>query len=316
MAVLAASAPPNPHSFKLGVSAYLDGLPAPVLGRLYEAPSSCLAIFRLLPPNARYIVLNLLWNDVGVSRTDLDLIARRSEGKRCVASISASTDRRRQMESSLAALARLHILGLAGPQQLLRVDPAFGQSLRYALTGGCAHSLLRPADGAAARGHRSARHATHLTTTRPPRPSSTTTPRSDGRCVAAHTAALTSQTILHFLVGSESSRRPGDSVLRLLEHSELMTRTGKRYDITARGFQFLLEEVNTQLWDLLLQYIGLAEREGKDPVDVLGFYFMLGSLTLGQDYAVEHLTDTQQACVDDLVALGLIYQSAVCSAAR
>jgi len=89
-----------------------------------------------------------------------------------------------------------------------------------------------------------------------------------------------------------------------------MTRTGKRYDITARGFQFLLEEVNTQLWDLLLQYIGLAEREGKDPVDVLGFYFMLGSLTLGQDYAVEHLTDTQQACVDDLVALGLIYQSA------
>ena len=123
--------------------------------------------------------------------------------------------------------------------------------------------------------------------------------------------ALIAQTILHFLVGSESSRRPGDSVLRLLEHSGLMTRTGKRYDITARGFQFLLEEVNTQLWDLLLQYIGLAEREGKDPVDVLGFYFMLGSLTLGQDYAVEHLTETQQACVDDLVALGLIYQYAV-----
>ena len=138
MAVLAASAPPNPHSFKLGVSAYLDGLPAPVLGRLYEAPSSCLAIFRLLPPNARYIVLNLLWNDLGVSRADLDLIARRSEGKRCGNDLSsASTDPRRQMESSLAALARLHIIGIAGPQQLLRVDPAFGQSLRHALTGGC-----------------------------------------------------------------------------------------------------------------------------------------------------------------------------------
>lgn len=130
---VAASAPPNPHSFKLGVSAYLDSLPGSVLGRLYEAPSSCLAIFRLLPPNARSIVLNLLWNDVGVSRADLDLTARRSEGKR-------------QLESSLAALARLHILGLSGPDQLLRIDPAFGQSLRFALTGGCVSERQRVAD--------------------------------------------------------------------------------------------------------------------------------------------------------------------------
>lgn len=29
--------------------------------------------------------------------------------------------------------------------------------------------------------------------------------------------------------------------------------------ITSRGFQFLLEEVNTQLWGLLLKYLELAE---------------------------------------------------------
>lgn len=29
--------------------------------------------------------------------------------------------------------------------------------------------------------------------------------------------------------------------------------------ITSKGFQFLLEDVNTQLWDLLLQYLEEAQ---------------------------------------------------------
>lgn len=52
--------------------------------------------------------------------------------------------------------------------------------------------------------------------------------------------------------------------------------------ITSRGFQFLLEDVNTQLWDLLLQYLSLAESNDLDIVDVLACLFMLGSLELGK----------------------------------
>lgn len=49
-------------------------------------------------------------------------------------------------------------------------------------------------------------------------------------------------------------------------------------NITSKGFQFLLEDVNTQLWDLLLEYLEQAE----DTVQTLGFLFLLGSLELGK----------------------------------
>lgn len=81
------------------------------------------------------------------------------------------------------------------------------------------------------------------------------------------------------MVGSEFKGRPGDRVLQLLVQSGLMISTFVRsapliiaciltpgrlhrsgnsltnLKITSEGFQFLLEEVNTQLWDLLLEYL-------------------------------------------------------------
>ena len=58
--------------------------------------------------------------------------------------------------------------------------------------------------------------------------------------------------------------------------------------ITSKGFQFLLEDTNTQLWNLLLKYLESAEEREMDLVEVLSFLFMLGSLELGRvrfDYA-------------------------------
>nr|KAJ3422193.1 RNA polymerase II transcription factor B 52 kDa subunit [Polyrhizophydium stewartii] len=61
--------------------------------------------------------------------------------------------------------------------------------------------------------------------------------------------------------------------------------------ITSKGFQFLLQDqLNMQL------------------VEVLNFFFQLGSLELGQDYSIETLTPTQKHMLDDLKHLGLIYQ--------
>ena len=45
-----------------------------------------------------------------------------------------------------------------------------------------------------------------------------------------------------------------------------------------------------------------------DPVDVLSFLFMLGSLELGQDYSKINLSPTQAQMLDDLADFGLIYQ--------
>lgn len=46
-----------------------------------------------------------------------------------------------------------------------------------------------------------------------------------------------------------------------------------------------------------------------DPVDVLSFLFMLGSLELGQDYSKANLTPTQLQMLEDLGDFGIVYQS-------
>jgi transcription initiation factor TFIIH subunit 4 len=47
-----------------------------------------------------------------------------------------------------------------------------------------------------------------------------------------------------------------------------------------------------------------------DPVQVLSFLFMLGSLTLGQDYSTAPLTQTQLQMLYDLSDLGIVYRHA------
>jgi transcription initiation factor TFIIH subunit 4 len=57
------------------------------------------------------------------------------------------------------------------------------------------------------------------------------------------------------------TRRPSRGVLNLLQKSDLMqaseSETGLH--ITNKGFQFLLQDVNTQVWAFLLQYLDMAE---------------------------------------------------------
>lgn len=122
------------------------------------------------------------------------------------------------------------------------------------------------------------------------------------------------ESILHYMVGSEGADLPRPPVLYLLRASGLMQHASpKRPDdsdltITSRGFQFLLEDVNTQLWDLLLSYLSMADARHMDLVDVLSFLFLLGSLQLGQDYSTEDLPDTQLHMLEDFRDYGLIYQ--------
>ncbi|KAH3672839.1 hypothetical protein WICMUC_004061 [Wickerhamomyces mucosus] len=117
------------------------------------------------------------------------------------------------------------------------------------------------------------------------------------------------ETILHFMVGTELNEIPSAGVLSLLRHSGLMDgKTPKAMVITNEGFQFLLQDVNAQLWALLLQYLRMAESLQMDPVDVLNFIFMLGSLELGKDYSLSVLSETQLNMLEDLRDYGLIYQ--------
>ncbi|VEU21760.1 DEKNAAC102565 [Brettanomyces naardenensis] len=148
------------------------------------------------------------------------------------------------------------------------------------------------------------------------------------------------ENILHFMVGSEIKDYPSIGVLTLLRYSGLMELPSDRKSredidsgegfvvddhyidgertppsgrelksllITKNGFQFLLQEINSQIWTLLLQYLKMSEKLMMNPVDVLNFIFMLGSLELGEGYPIKMLSDTQLIMLEDLIDYGLIY---------
>ncbi|CAI8507858.1 unnamed protein product [Pichia kudriavzevii] len=150
------------------------------------------------------------------------------------------------------------------------------------------------------------------------------------------------ENILHFMVGTEIKDIPSVEVLTLLRYSGLMElpsdrerrelangdidedddltyedvkssmniNTLRELKITKNGFQFLLQEISSQIWTLLIQYLILAEKRDMNPVEVLNFIFLMGSLQLGQGYDIKMLSRTQLIMLDELHNYGLIYHRA------
>ena len=258
--------------FKATVNEHLEGLPKQVQSRLYEAPATCLSIYRLLPPIAKFYIMTMLFYETPVALKDLD--------KWC-----KPTSRKFQFDS-LKRLRALHIIEEDSSGSHIRLHPTFRQNFRDCLTG----SQARNAFG-------------NLSTT--PDEQSVSIKFLDSFALQKW------ESILHFMVGTELSVTPSNSVLSLLKLGGLMEGTnkgGNRLNITNSGFQFLLQDINAQIWTLLLQYLNLTQDLNMDPVDVLNFIFILGSLELGKGYTVSSLSETQISMLADLRDYGLIYQ--------
>ncbi|KZO96539.1 transcription factor Tfb2 [Calocera viscosa TUFC12733] len=259
------------------IHSFLTTRPQTTLSRLYARPSACLAVFRLLDDVARQIVMSLLWLD---SKTGVDLTAW----------VSPSETARKHYTAAVLGLVRLHI-AKEGSGRIL-ILPAFQAGLRRALTGGGEHrSFGVPYLTAGGKDQM-------------------TTEQLDDYALERW------ESILHFMVSSGSSigrvPPPSNAVIYLLRRSGLMASIGGERNpdsrITSQGFQFLLEDSHTQLWDLLLQYLAMSEDQGRDLVEVIGFLFMLGSMQLGQEYSTENLSDTQKVMLQDFLDYGLIYR--------
>ncbi|KAM0787327.1 hypothetical protein ACM66B_003416 [Microbotryomycetes sp. NB124-2] len=274
-------------TFAVHLHAFLDRLSASMVGRLYETPASCLSIFRLLPETSRHIILGILWSESGMRMHELALWVRdrRSDG--------GQLGQRKHLRDSIEALRRLHIVSADGAldaldqaapldQVTLTLDSKFRRNLRLALTGGGAHGSFGT-------------------------PSKQYDDDVDVKTLDSY-AETRWEMVQHFMVASGIGgiARPSDNVLRLLLRSGLMSSPNdslQSMSITSRGFQFLLEDVNTQLWDLLLHYL----TEASDVVRVLGFLFMLGSMVLGRCYSTEHFSQDELALLRDLSDYGLVY---------
>ncbi|KAI0649176.1 transcription factor Tfb2 [Trametes meyenii] len=243
-----------------------------MLTRLYQKPSACLSIFRLLRPLERQIVMNLLWLDVQIPPSTMAAWVTR-EGKK-------------PYQDALSTLSRLHILPPSVTKHAL--NPTFKSSMRQAITGGGtsgSFGVLTENDG---------KH-----------------PPPEVEALDAY-ALERWETILYYMVSSGTGQfpaKPSAGVLYLLQRSELMSSVrGNALQITSTGFQFLLHPPHVQLWELLLQYLQMAEERQMDLVEVISFLLMLSTTELGKDYSTENLSATQKAMLEDLRDYGLIKQ--------
>ncbi|KAJ7590227.1 transcription factor Tfb2-domain-containing protein [Mycena floridula] len=260
------TSPEKPHA----LLPFLQSQTAAALSRLYQKPSSCLSIFRLLPPLERQIIMNLVWLETSVSAATLTQWVVR--------------DQRKTYDAALSTLSRLQIL--ANSVIKLALNPIFKASFRQALTGGgTSGSFGVPAE---------------RDDKRPPPDIETLDSYSLERW----------ETILHYMVSSgtgQNPTKPSQGVLHVLEQSGLMAKQQSAVlQITSAGFQFLLHSPHEQLWDLLLQYLHMAVT--MDLVEVLGFLFMLSTMELGREYSTENLSETQKVMLSDLRDYGLLWQ--------
>ncbi|PLW49662.1 hypothetical protein PCASD_02189 [Puccinia coronata f. sp. avenae] len=274
----------SPADFTSALYAFLHALPRLTLARLYNTPASCLAIFRLLPLIGRHLVLNMLWSDDPMAKSQVEVWADTSRA-----------ESQTQLHESLTKLCRLNIIEetVAALDQwnhhpIFTLNSSFQQNLRRALTGGGNHCSFGVPCNTSAKSAVSIDELDRYGTEK-------------------------WETILHYMVGSRLPTKPSHNILTLLGQSGLMTsdpRSLHNLKITSKGFGFLLEDVNTQLWNILLQYLKMAEANGVDVVDVLACLFMLGSLELGQEYSFSNWTPTQTQVLQDLVDYGLVLVTA------
>ncbi|KIW08452.1 uncharacterized protein PV09_01355 [Verruconis gallopava] len=259
------------------LSEYLESLQGATLKKLYRQPSTVLAVLRrMLPHLAKNIVMAMLYMPGPFPESDLYTWIR--------------SDAVKERDEAIDVLKRLHILEIHPEHptpRAYRIDPAFSLSLRQALAGGGNHNSFGVPCAV-------------------PDPHPMTIQDLDAWSRAKWEA------ILYYMVGalnvSDNSERIANGTMQLLSFGGFVQPHGPRVKITKEGFSFILQEANTQVWQLLLVYLEQVPQLKMDPVQVLSFLFMLGSLTLGQDYSTEPLSETQIHMLDDLSDLGLVYR--------
>ncbi|KAI3405922.2 TFB2 [Candida oxycetoniae] len=255
--------------FKATVNEYLEDLPKTVQSKLFEAPATCLSIYRLLSPMAKFYIMSMIFNEKPIPVRDLN--------KWCKPSA-------RKLEfEALKRLESLHLIEYDSKGTHIRLNSIFRSNFRDCLTGSQDPNAFGSVD---------------------------TTVDKHKVDVAFLDSFATQkwESILHFMVGTEGTKAPSKSVLSLLRLGGLMEGQNNNLNITNTGFQFLLQDINAQIWTLLLQYLNLTQELNMNPVDVLNFIFILGSLELGNSYLVSSLSETQVSMLADLKDYGLVYQ--------
>ncbi|KAK8858851.1 hypothetical protein IAR55_003081 [Kwoniella newhampshirensis] len=274
------------------LDAFLDNQHQSYFEELYRSEAVCLCILRLLPPVCRHIILHHLWAHGTIRTTDVKQFLQKD-----VQCPLVELD-----EIMRPALNRkiLHPMIHKKNKMQWPLNDSFKRGLRNALTGlGTSNSFGVPFD----------------------RDPNDEIP-SEEELIAY--GEDTFESILKYMVSSGlgtgfTTTRPQQEVLQLLHDSGLMTDpadpTGRnphlvRLTITSKGFQFLLEDRQTQLWEILMYYLTAKEANSERSAETLSMFFSLGCMQLGQDYSASQSFPDAQSALNDLAQYGFIYKPA------
>ncbi|CAK7213552.1 RNA polymerase II transcription factor B 52 kDa subunit [Sporothrix curviconia] len=289
----------------LTLSDYLEKQPGTSFRRLYQQPSTTLAIFRrMLPSLAKAFVRMMLYLDGPLLLDTLDTMV--------------APDAKRQKDQALSILRALHIVQITAasrdkPQEVM-LTANFKNSFRLALEGGGQQNSFGV-------------------------PSVKPVAADMDIGFLDRFARRKWEDILHYVVNSVgmapggSSRGDGpdgfsggggngpkSTVKELLLAGRLVERRSGMpggVGITQTGFTFLLQAANAQVWTLLLQWLEAVDQQGAgrdgppgggvDSVDMLSFLFMLSTLELGRAYDTNALTEPRRNMLPSLMDFGLVY---------
>lgn len=277
----------SPAGPSLTLSDYLEKQPGTSFRRLYQQPSTTLAIFRrMLPSLAKSFVRMLLYMDGALLLDTLDMMV--------------VPEAKRERDQALSILRSLHIVQITAavrdrPQEIM-LTANFKNSFRLALEGGGSQNSF---------GVPSEKPASAETDT----------------AFLDKFARRKWEDILHYVVNSvglpsgpgHDALGPKSTVKELLLAGHLVeSRPGRPggVGITQTGFTFLLQAANAQVWTLLLQWLEAVDQQSAgavDSVDMLSFLFMLSTLELGRAYDTNALTESRRNMLPSLMDFGLVY---------
>ncbi|GLG94312.1 hypothetical protein R5R35_013875 [Gryllus longicercus] len=252
---------------------YLKTLPTSVLDRLYNHPTTCLAVYRELPEIARHYVIRILFVEQPVPQAVVASWVSQSYSKDHTTVVDVLSGLRVWQEAAIPG-------GLLG----WILNSTFKKNLKIALLGsGKPWSM-----------------SSHLEVDSKPRD----IPYLD-------TYALERwECVLHYMVGSQQQEGISADAVRILLHAGLMKRDEEDGSpvITREGFQFLLLDTSSQVWYFILQYLDTVETRGLDLVECLTFLFQLSFSTMGKDYSTEGMSEHLLVFLQHLREFGLVYQ--------
>lgn len=254
---------------------YLTSLPKVLLSQLWESPPCCLIVFRELSDMGRYFLLRILYI---LQPLPMSLIISWVSSEK--EELAKNTI---QFMNNLNICSTVPLLGSMGEGILLCED--FRVNFQLALSG---ESLQLPS----AKFLGEDKHAK--------------TPL-ELQCYAEERW----QSILNYIVDPDKSQNGVNTdLVEILIQSNLMKQLkGKSLPkITTFGFQFLLMNQPSQVWFFILQYLKTCEQRDMNLVECIIYLFQLTFSSIGKDYSVEKLTDTQLMFLQHLREFGLVYK--------